>query len=235
MLGERLFKDNLERLVDILKYIESYSELSKRISEIEEKSSYDLFVKLYGSNISLKNELEQINSRYSKLYELAFEKSEYVDQLYNIRKLLNKPEIKILMLLNRLDSRFPQSSIEQVLMVASNNKYSKVDDIYFDYNSLIEVINKDKVNKQILNDWLAKKKKKENNSDNSLIIDDEAYWKKLKQYYYNLRDKVFLNPTLTDIKDELTEQHIISASFKRTQLVEDLKQVRTTCSVGKKR
>lgn len=170
-----------------------------------------------------------------KLYELAFEKSEYVEQLYNIRKLLNKPEIKILMLLNRLDSRFPQSSIEQVLMVASNNKYSKVDAIYFDYNSLIELINKDKVNKQILNDWLAKKKKKETNSDNSLIIDDEAYWKKLKQYYYNLRDKVFLNPTLTDIKDELTEQHIISASFKRTKLVEDLKQVRTTCSVGKRR
>lgn len=232
MLGERLSKDNLERSVDILKYIESYSELSKRISEIEEKSSYDLFVKLYGSNISLKNELEQINSRYLKLYELAFEKSEYVEQLYNIRKLLNKPEIKILMLLSRLDSRFPQSSIEQVLMVASNNKYSKVDDICFDYNSLIEVINKDKVNKQILNDWLAKKKKKENNS---LIIDDEAYWKRLKQYYYNLRDKVFLNPTLTDIKDELKEQHIISASFKRTQLVEDLKQVRTTCSVGKRR
>ena len=119
-------------------------------------------------------------------------------------------------------------------MVASINKYSKADDIYFDYNSLIEVINKDKVNKQILNDWLAKKKKKENNSE-SLIIDDEAYWKKLKQYYYNLRDKVFLNPTLTDIKDELTEQHIISASFKRTQLVEDLKKVRTTCSVGKRR
>ena len=95
--------------------------------------------------------------------------------------------------------------------------------------------NKDKVNKQILNDWLAKKKKKENNSDNSLIIDDEAYWKKLKLYYYNLRDKVFLNPTLTDVKDELTEQHIISVSFKRTQLVEDLKQVRTTCSVGKRR
>lgn len=235
MLGERLSKDNLERSVDILKYIESYSELSKRISEIEEKSSYDLFVKLYGSNISLKNELEQINSRYSKLYELAFEKSEYIEQLYNIRKLLNKPEIKILMLLSRLDSSFSQSSIEQVLMVASNNKYSKVDDIYFDYNSLIEVINKDKVNKQILNDWLAKKKKKENNSDNSLIIDDEAYWKKLKQCYYNLRDKVFLNPTLTDIKDELTEQHIISVSFKRTQLVEDLKQVRTTYSVGKRR
>lgn len=235
MLGERLSKDNLERSVDILKYIESYSELSKRISEIEEKSSYDLFVKLYGSNISLKNELEQINSRYSKLYELTFEKSEYVEQLYNIRKLLNKPEIKILMLLSRLDSSFSQSSIEQVLMVASNNKYSKVDDIYFDYNSLIEVINKDKVNKQILNDWLAKKKKKENNSDNSLIIDDEAYWKKLKQYYYNLRDKVFLNPTLTDIKDELTEQHIISASLKRTQLVKDFKQVRTPCSVGKRR
>ena len=137
MLGERLSKDNLERSVNILKYIESYSELSKRISEIEEKSSYDLFVKLYGSNISLKNELEQINSRYSKLYELAFEKSEYVEQLYNIRKLLNKPEIKILMLLSRLDSSFSQSSIEQVLMVASNNKYSKVDDIYFDYNSLI--------------------------------------------------------------------------------------------------
>lgn len=145
MLGERLSKDNLERSVNILKYIESYSELSKRISEIEEKSSYDLFVKLYGSNISLKNELEQINSRYSKLYELAFEKSEYVEQLYNIRKLLNKPEIKILMLLSRLDSSFSQSSIEQVLMVASNNKYSKVDDIYFDYNSLIEVINKDRM------------------------------------------------------------------------------------------
>ena len=41
------------------------------------------------------------------------------------------------MLLSRLDSSFSQSSIEQVLMVASNNKYSKVDDIYFDYNSLI--------------------------------------------------------------------------------------------------
>ena len=105
MLGERQFKDNLERSVDIMKYIESYSELSKRISEIEEKSSYDLFVKLYGSNISLKNELEQINSRYLKLYELAFEKSEYVEQLYNIRKLLNKPEIKILMLLSRYATR----------------------------------------------------------------------------------------------------------------------------------
>ena len=58
-----------------------------------------------------------------------------------------------------------------------------------------------------------------------MIIDDEAYWKRLKQYYYNLQDKVFLNPTLTDIKVELTEQHIISAPFKRTQLVEDLKQV----------
>ena len=45
-------------------------------------------------------------------------------------------------------------------MVASNNKYSKADDIYFDYNSLIEVINKDKVNKQILNDWLAKARRK---------------------------------------------------------------------------
>lgn len=184
MLGERLFKDNLERSVDILKYIESYSELSKRISEIEEKSSYDLFVKLYGSNISLKNELEQINSRYIKLYELAFEKSEYVDQLYNIRKLLNKSEIKMLKLLSILDCRFPQSSVEQILMTASNKKYEKIDDVYFEYNSLIEVINKDKVNKQVLNDWLAKKKKKENNSDNSLIIDDEAYWKKLKQYYY---------------------------------------------------
>ena len=141
-----------------MEYIESYSELNKRISEIEGKSSYDLFVKLYGSNISLKNELEQINSRYIKLYELAFEKSEYVDQLYNIRKLLNKPEIKMLKLLSILDSRFPQSSIEQILMTASNKKYAKIDDIYFDYNSLIEVINKDKVNKQILNDWLAKKK-----------------------------------------------------------------------------
>lgn len=235
MLGERLFKDNQERLVDILEYIESYSELSKRISELEEKSSYDLFVKLYGSNISLKNELEQINSRYIKLYELAFEKSEYIDQLYNIGKLLNKPEIKMLKLLSILDCRFPQSSIEQILMTASNKKYAKIDDVYFEYNSLIEVINKDNVNKQILNDWLAKKKKKENNSDNYLIIDDEAYWKKLKQYYYNLRDKVFLNPTLIEIKDELTEQHIISASYKRTQLVEDLKQVRTTCSVGKRR
>lgn len=234
MLGERLSKDNLERSVDILKYIESYSELSKRISEIEEKSSYDLFVKLYGSNISLKNELEQINSRYIKLYELAFEKSEYVEQLYNIRKLLNKPEIKILMLLSRLDSSFSQSSIEQVLMVASNNKYSKVDAIYFDYNSLIELINKDKVNKQVLNDWLAKKKKKDNNSDNRSIIDAEAYWKNLKQYYYNLRDRIFLNPTLTNIKDELTEQHIISASFKRTQLIEDLKQVKTNCFTGKR-
>ena len=206
-----------------MEYIESYSELSKRISEIEEKSSYDLFVKLYGSNISLKYELEQINSRYIKLYELAFEKSEYVDQLYNIRKLLNKPEIKMLKLLSILDCRLPQSSIEQILMTASNKKYTKIDDVYFEYNSFIEVINKDKVNKQVLNDWLAKKKKKDNNSDNRSIIDAETYWKNLKQYYYNLRDRIFLNFTLTNIKDELTEQHIISASFKRTQLIEDLK------------
>ena len=96
------------------------------------------------------------------------------------------------------------------------------------------MINKDKVNKQVLNDWLAKKKKKDNNSDNRSIIDAETYWKNLKQYYYNLRDRIFLNFTLTNIKDELTEQHIISASFKRTQLIEDLKQVRTTCSVGKR-
>ena len=217
MLGEKLFKDNLERLVDILEYIESYSGLSKRISEIEEKSSYDLFVKLYGSNISLKNELEQINSRYLKLYELAFEKSEYVDQLYNIRKLLNKPEIKILVLLSRL---------------VSNKKYSKIDDIYFEYNSLIEVIYKDNVNQQILNDWIAKKK--ENNSDNCLIIDDEAYWKNLKQYYYNLRDRVFLNSTLTDIMKDLIEQHTICTSFKRTQLLGDLKLVRSACFVGKR-
>ena len=232
MLGEKLFKDNLERLVDILEYIESYSGLSKRISEIEEKSSYDLFVKLYGSNISLKNELEQINSRYLKLYELAFEKSEYVDQLYNIRKLLNKPEIKILVLLSRLDTRFPQSSIEQVLMVVSNKKYSKIDDIYFEYNSLIEVIYKDNVNQQILNDWIAKKK--ENNSDNCLIIDDEAYWKNLKQYYYNLRDRGFLNSTLTDLMKDLIEQHTICTSFKRTQLLGDLKLVRSACFVGKR-
>ena len=167
--------------------------------------------------------------------ELAVEKSDTLKQLYDIRKLLKEPLWRYLCCYSLLDSSLSQSSIEQVLMVASNNKYSKVDDIYFDYNSLIEVINKDKVNKQILNDWLAKKKKKENNSDNSLIIDDEAYWKRLKQYYYNLQDKVFLNPTLTDIKVELTEQHIISAPFKRTQLVEDLKQVRTTCFVGKRR
>ena len=44
-------------------------------------------------------------------------------------------------------------------MTASNKKYEKIDDVYFEYNSLIEVINKDKVNKQVLNDWLAKKKR----------------------------------------------------------------------------
>lgn len=232
MHGERLFKDKLERLGDILEYIETYGELSKRISEIEEKPSYDLFIKLYGSNISLKSELEQINIRYTKLYELAFEKSVYVDRLYNVWKILNKPEIKMLMLLSRVDSSFPKSIIEQVLTVVSDKKYAEIDDIYFEYNSLIEVINKDNINHQVLNNLFVNKKMEENICS---VIDVEAYWKKLKQYYYNLRDRVFLNPTLTDIKDELIEQHIISVSFKRTQLVEDLKQVRTTCSVGKRR
>lgn len=217
---------------DILEYIETYGELSKRISEIEEKPSYDLFVKLYGSNISLKSELEQINIRYTKLYELAFEKSVYVERLYNVWKILNKPEIKMLMLLSRVDSSFPKSIIEQVLTVVSDKKYAEIDDIYFEYNSLIEVINSDNINHQVLNNLFVNKKMEENNCS---VIDVEAYWQKLKQYYYNLRDKVFLNSTLTDIKDDLTKKHIISSSFKRTQLVEDLKQVRTTCSVGKRR
>lgn len=52
MHGERLFKDKFERMCDILEYMEAYDKLNKRISEIESKPSYDLFKKLYGSNIS---------------------------------------------------------------------------------------------------------------------------------------------------------------------------------------
>lgn len=215
--------------------MEEYDKLNKRILEIESKPSYDLFKKLYGSNISLQNELTQTNSRYNRLQELVFEKSVYVDHLYKVWKILKKPEIKIVVLLSLVDSDFQKSFFEQVLEKVSEKKYVEIDDVYLEYKSLIEMINKDDINHQILKNLFGHKKNKEDISDNCSIIDDEAYWKILEQYYYNLGDKAFLNPTLTRLKQHLIERHIVNASFKRSQLFEDLKQVYTICCPRKRR
>ena len=99
----------------------------------------------------------------------------------------------------------------------------------FDY--LVEQINDDNVNKNVLGKISSRECVDENNINKS----EDRYWEVLTQYYYELRNQVFLDVSLTQIRNDLRQQNIVSTSFTRSELVESLKQVRDNNYLGKRR
>jgi len=220
-------------------YENVFDELNNELTELEAKPFYDLFKKLYCSNYSLRNELEQVSRRYYKVHELVNDKSRYTERLYELLQILSKPEFKILSLLKEMeDEKGNGLPLEcTVCRIITNDKYSAVVDVYKEFDLLIEQIKNDDVNSSVLENLFKRKvdcAEKSRKNEKSTIKSDDRYWKILKEYYYRLRDGVFLDVTLTEIKNDLIRQNVISAWHSRSELKKDLRQVRDRNCIGRK-
>lgn len=219
------------------RYEKVFDELNNELTELEAKPFYDLFKKLYCSNYSLRNELEQVSRRYYKVHGLINDKSQYVERLYELSKILNKPEFKILSLLKEMEDENGLSLECMVCRIITKDKYPAVVDVYKEFDLLMEQIRSDDVNSSVLENLFKRKVDYAENSrknEKRTIKSDDRYWKILKEYYYKLRDGVFLDVTLTEIKNDLIRQNVISAWHSRGELKKDLRQVRDKNYIGRK-
>lgn len=207
-------------------YEKVFNELSEEIAELEIKPFYKLFGTLYFPNKSLQSELEQIKKKYYKIQELVEDKSQYIERLYNVSQILKRPEIKILVLLKKLDGNVSPHIELEILSSLSEKQGIELDNIYREYNILIERVKNDGVNQYLLKELFTNNKLRNASKENRTIINKNEYWNSLKKYYYDLHDRAFLDASLTDIKKNLQNKNIIYASHTRTQLVNDLKEVR---------
>lgn len=212
-------------------YEKVFDELNNELTQLEAKPFYDLFKKLYCSNYSLRNELEQVSRRYYKLHEIVNNKSQCVERLYELLQVLSKPEVKILSLLKEVENGNTVSLEHTVVGIITNYEYSVLEEICKEFDCLVEQIKNDNVNRAVLESLYNH----ESDDENNIIKSDDRYWEVLRQYYYELRDQVFLDVSLTKIKNDLIQQNIVSARLKRSELVESLKQVRDNNYLGKRR
>ena len=233
ILGEKIFEDRNERRCSFLNtgYEKVFDELNNELTQLEAKPFYDLFKKLYCSNYSLRNELEQVSRRYYKLHEIVNNKSQCVERLYELLQVLSKPEVKILSLLKEVENGNTVSLEHTVVGIITNYEYSVLEEICKEFDCLVEQIKNDNVNRAVLESLYNH----ESDDENNIIKSDDRYWEVLRQYYYELRDQVFLDVSLTKIKNDLIQQNIVSARLKRSELVESLKQVRDNNYLGKRR
>lgn len=208
-----------------------FDELNNELTQLEAKPFYDLFKKLYCSNYSLRNELEQVSRRYYKLHEIVNNKSQCVERLYELLQVLSKPEVKILSLLKEVENGNTVSLEHTVVGIITNYEYSVLEEICKEFDCLVEQIKNDNVNRAVLESLYNH----ESDDENNIIKSDDRYWEVLRQYYYELRGQVFLDVSLTKIKNDLIQQNIVSARLKRSELVESLKQVRDNNYLGKRR
>ena len=218
-------------------YEKVFDELNNELTELEAKPFYDLFKKLYCSNYSLRNELEQVSRKYYKMHELVKDKSQYVERLYDLLQILRKPEIRILSLLKALEDENIVPLENTVAKIITNNEHSAILDIYKEFDNLVEQIKNDSISSSALENLCKKKTDSGENSrknEKNTIKSEDRYWKILKQYYYNLRDGVFLDASLSKIKNDLIRQNVISAWHSRGELKKDLKQIRDKNYVGKR-
>ena len=212
-------------------YEKVFDELNNELTQLEAKPFYDLFKKLYCSNYSLRNELEQVSRRYYKLHEIVNNKSQCVERLYELLQVLSKPEVKILSLLKEVENGNTVSLEHTVVGIITNYEYSVLEEICKEFDCLVEQIKNDNVNRVVLESLYNH----ESDDENNIIKSDDRYWEVLRQYYYELRGQVFLDVSLTKIKNDLIQQNIVSARLKRSELVESLKQVRDNNYLGKRR
>lgn len=210
-------------------YEKVFDELNNELTQLEAKPFYDLFKKLYCSNYSLRNELEQVSRRYYKLHEIVNNKSQCVERLYELLQVLSKPEVKILSLLKEVENGNTVSLEHTVVGIITNYEYSVLEEICKEFDCLVEQIKNDNVNRAVLESLYNH----ESDDENNIIKSDDRYWEVLRQYYYELRGQVFLDVSLT--KNDLIQQNIVSARLKRSELVESLKQVRDNNYLGKRR
>ena len=212
-------------------YEKVFDELNNELTQLEAKPFYDLFKKLYCSNYSLRNELEQVSRRYYKLHKIVNNKSQCVERLYELLQVLSKPEVKILSLLKEVENGNTVSLEHTVVGIITNYEYSVLEEICKEFDCLVEQIKNDNVNRAVLESLYNH----ESDDENNIIKSDDRYWEVLRQYYYELRGQVFLDVSLTKIKNDLIQQNIVSARLKRSELVESLKQVRDNNYLGKRR
>ena len=212
-------------------YEKVFDELNNELTQLEAKPFYDLFKKLYCSNYSLRNELEQVSRRYYKLHQIVNNKSQCVERLYELLQVLSKPEVKILSLLKEVENGNTVSLEHTVVGIITNYEYSVLEEICKEFDCLVEQIKNDNVNRAVLESLYNH----ESDDENNIIKSDDRYWEVLRQYYYELRCQVFLYVSLTKIKNDLIQQNIVSARLKRSELVESLKQVRDNNYLGKRR
>lgn len=212
-------------------YEKVFDELNNELTELEAKPFYDLFKKLYCSNYSLRNELEQVSRRYYKLHELVNDKSQCVERLYELLQILSKPEVKMLSLLKEVENGNTVPLEHTVVGIVTNYECFALEEICKEFDCLVEQIKNDNVNRAVLENLYNH----ESDEQNNIIKSDDRYWEVLRQYYYELRGQVFLDVSLTKIKNDLIQQNIVSARLKRSELVESLKQVRDNNYLGKRR
>ena len=213
------------------RYENLFDELNNELTELETKPFYELFKNLYCSNYSLRRELDQISRRYYKLQEIIANKSHQVERLFELLQVLKKPEVKILSLLKELETENIVKIEHTVVGIITNDENSVLEEICKEFDSLVEQIKKDNVNGPVLESLCNHKI----NDENKVIKSDDRYWVLLREYYYKLRDRVFLDVSLRKIKSALMQQNIVSATLKRSELVESLKQVRDNNYLGERR
>ena len=138
-------------------YEKVFDELINELTQLEAKPFYDLFKKLYCSNYSLRNELEQVSRRYYKLHEIVNNKRQCVERLYELLQVLSKPEVKILSLLKEVENGNTVSLEHTVVGIITNYEYSVLEEICKEFDCLVEQIKNDNV-KLIIGMTLGKAK-----------------------------------------------------------------------------
>ena len=138
------------------------------------------------------------------------------------------------MLLKELGVEISEAFEHKALLAVSDNQNVNLEEICNEFDALVEIIRQDDINRDVLEELCDYNNPYEKKEETSTIKVEERYWEILKQYYYNLREKVFLNVSITEIKKDLRSQNIVYASHTCSQLVADLKQVRANNYIGKK-
>lgn len=200
-------------------------EIKDEIIKIEKRQSYDLFRDLYCPETSLDDEFLKLSQRYYKLQELVYDKSRIVERLWEIMIIIRKPEVKITLLLSILDNE-TSKLIENNLIDMIDGQGNTIEELYNEYDELVEKIRKDNIKYDVMDKILENNKFRNIKQDRRDIVDIDEYWRILKQYFYSLRDRGFLNSSIADLKEELLEQNVINKSCKREQIIFDLKQIR---------
>ena len=154
-----------------------------------------------------------------------YDKSRIVERLWEIMIIIRKPEVKITLLLSILDNE-TSKLIENNLIDMIDGQGNTIEELYNEYDELVEKIRKDNIKYDVMDKILENNKFRNIKQDRRDIVDIDEYWRILKQYFYSLRDRGFLNSSIADLKEELLEQNVINKSCKREQIIFDLKQIR---------